>query len=137
MEGSDKSKNIKKQKRNWNDLGGLPYDKIPAFKTALDFYKECQYRFRNVPSDAKPTAREVKAKILRTMTLIAHARLNIRVQQSLQEALFLSMEAQIVLRVLVETKSISIKDFANISKLSDNLVRQMVGWRTSEFNKNM
>ena len=71
----------KKQKRDWNAEGSLPYEKIPAFKAAFDFYKECQFRFRNVPVDAKPTAREVKTKVMRVMVLIAHARLNIRVRQ--------------------------------------------------------
>ena len=120
----------KKQKRDWSAEGSLPYEKIPAFKAAFDFYKECQFRFRNVPNDAKPTAREVKTKVMRVMVLIAHARLNIRVRESLQE-----IEAQITLRVLVETSAITHKDFSNISKYSDNLVRQMVGWSTSEEKK--
>lgn len=125
----------KKQKRDWSAEGSLPYEKIPAFKAAFDFYKECQFRFRNVPNDAKPTAREVKTKVMRVMVLIAHARLNIRVRESLQEAVFLAIEAQITLRVLVETSAITHKDFSNISKHSDNLVRQMVGWSTSEEKK--
>ena len=125
----------KKQKRDWNAEGSLPYEKIPAFKAAFDFYKECQFRFRNVPNDAKPTAREVKTKVMRVMVLIAHARLNIRVRESLQEAVFLAIEAQITLRVLVETNALTKKDFANISQYSDNLVRQMVGWSTSEERK--
>lgn len=125
----------KKQKRDWNAEGSLPYEKIPAFKAAFDFYKECQFRFRNVPNDAKPTAREVKSKVMRVMVLIAHARLNIRVRESLQEAVFLAIEAQITLRVLVETNSLTHQDFSNISKYSDNLVRQMVGWSTSEEKK--
>lgn len=125
----------KKQKRDWNAEGSLPYDKIPAFKAAFDFYKECQFRFRNVPNDAKPTAREVKTKVMRVMVLIAHARLNIRVRESLQEAVFLAIEVQITLRVLVETNAITHQDFSNISKHSDNLVRQMVGWSTSEEKK--
>ena len=97
----------KKQKRDWNAEGSLPYEKIPAFKAAFDFYKECQFRFRNVPVDAKPTAREVKTKVMRVMVLIAHARLNIRVRESLQEAVFLAIEAQITLRVLVETNALT------------------------------
>lgn len=125
----------KKQKRDWNAEGSLPYEKIPAFKAAFDFYKECQFRFRNIPNDAKPTAREVKTKVMRVMVLIAHARLNIRAHESLQEAVFLAIEAQITLRVLVETNAITHKDFSNISKYSDNLVRQMVGWSTSEEKK--
>lgn len=125
----------KKQKRDWNAEGSLPYEKIPAFKAAFDFYKECQFRFRNVPNDAKPTAREVKSKVMRVMVLIAHARMNIRVRESLQEAVFLAIEAQITLRVLVETNSLTHQDFSNISKYSDNLVRQMVGWSTSEEKK--
>lgn len=125
----------KKQKRAWSAEGSLPYEKIPAFKAAFDFYKECQFRFRNVPNDAKPTAREVKSKVMRVMVLIAHARLNIRVRESLQEAVFLAIEAQITLRVLVETNAITHQDFSNISKYSDNLVRQMVGWSTSEEKK--
>ena len=124
-----------RQKRDWNAEGSLPYDKIPAFKAAFDFYKECQFRFRNVPVDAKPVAREVKAKVMRVMVLIAYARLNIRVRESLQEAVFLSIEAQITLRVLVETNALTKKDFAHISGFSDNLVRQMVGWSTSEEKK--
>lgn len=47
----------------------------------------------------------------------------------------LAIEAQITIRVLVETNSLTKKDFANVSKYSDNLVRQMVGWSTSEENK--
>ena len=125
----------KKQKRDWSAEGSLPYEKIPAFKAAFDLYKECQVRFRNVPNDAKPTAREVKSKVMRVMVLIAHARLNIRVRESLQEAVFLAIEAQITLRVLVETNAITHQDFSNISKYSDNLVRQMVGWSTSEEKK--
>ena len=125
----------KKQKRDWSAEGSLPYEKIPAFKAAFDFYKECQFRFRNVPNDAKPTAREVKSKVMRVMVLIAHAPLNIRVRESLQEAVFLAIEAQITLRVLVETNAITHQDFSNISKYSDNLVRQMVGWSTSEEKK--
>lgn len=125
----------KKQKRDWNAEGSLPYEKIPAFKAAFDFYKECQFRFRNVPVDAKPVAREIKSKVMRVMALIAHARLNVRVKESLQEALFLSIEAQISLRVLVETNALTKKDFAQVSQYSDNLVRQMVGWSTSEEKK--
>ena len=125
----------KTQKRDWSAEGSLPYEKVPAFKAAFDFYKECQFRFRNVPVDAKPTAREVKSKVMRVMALIAHARLNIRVLESLQEAVFLAIEAQITLRVLVETNSLTKRDFAIISKYSDNLVRQMVGWSTSEERK--
>lgn len=125
----------KTQKRDWYAEGSLPYDKIPAFKAAYDCYKECQFRFRNVPNDAKPTAREVKSKVMRVMVLIAHARLNIRVRESLQEAVFLAIEAQITLRVLVETNALSKKDFSHISQYSDKLVRQMVGWSTSEERK--
>ena len=125
----------KKPKRDWNAEGSLPYDKIPAFKAAYDCYKECQFRFRNVPVDAKPTAREVKSKLMRVMVCVAHARLNLRVLESLREAVDLAIEAQITIRVLVETNSLTKKDFANVSKYSDNLVRQMVGWSTSEENK--
>lgn len=124
-----------KQKRDWNAEGNLPYEKIPAFKAAYDFYKECQFRFRNVPADAKPVAKDIKAKVMRVMVCIAHARLNIRVLESLREAVDLAIEAQITLRVLVETNSLTKKDFANVSKYSDNLVRQMVGWSTSEEKK--
>ena len=125
----------KKKKRDWNAEGSLPYEKIPAFKAAFDFYKECQFRFRNVPVDAKPVAREIKSNVMRVMALIAHARLNVRVKESLQEALFLSIEAQISLRVLVETNALTKKDFAQVSQYSDNLVRQMVGWSSSEEKK--
>ena len=135
MPETNQSQSPRKQKRDWNAEGELPYDKIPAFKAAYDFYKECQFRFRNVPIDAKPIAREIKAKIMRVMVCIAHARLNIRVLDSLREAVDLAIEAQITLRVLVETNSLTKKDFANVSKYSDALVRQMVGWSTSEEKK--
>ena len=81
----------KKQKRDWNAEGALPYENIPAFKAAYDFYKECQFRFRNVPVDAKPVARDIKAKVMRVMVCIAHARLNVRVLESLREAVDLSI----------------------------------------------
>ena len=58
-----KASKTKGKKRNWNLEGGLPYENIPAFKAAYDCYKECQFRFRNVPVDAKSLSREVKAKI--------------------------------------------------------------------------
>ena len=125
----------KKQKRDWNAEGNLPYEKIPAFKAAYDFYKECQFRFRNVPSDAKPVAKDIKAKVMKVMVCIAHARLNIRVLESLREAVDLAIEAQITLRVLVETNSLTKKDFANVAKYSDSLVRQMAGWSTNEEEK--
>ena len=124
-----------KQKRDWSAEGDLPYDRIPAFKAAYDCYKECQFRFRNVPIDSKPIAREVKAKLMRTMVCIAHARLNVHVLQSLREAMDLALEIQITIRVLVETNAITKKDYANISKYSENLVRQMVGWAASEDKK--
>lgn len=125
----------KKQKRNWDAEGCLPYDKIPAYKAAYDFYKECQFRFRNVPVSARPIAREVKTKIMRILVCIVHARLNINVLDSLREAVDLSIETQIMLRVLVETNSLTKKDFAQVSRYSDSLVRQMVGWSTSEEKK--
>lgn len=124
-----------KQKRDWSAEGDLPYDRIPAFKAAYDCYKECQFRFRNVPIDSKPIAREVKAKLMRIMVCIAHARLNVCVLESLREAMDLALEVQITIRVLVETNAITKKDFANISKYSENLVRQMVGWAASEDKK--
>lgn len=124
-----------KQKRDWTTEGELPYERIPAFKAAYDCYKECQYRFRNVPVDAKPIAREVKEKLMRIMVCVAHARLNIHVLKSLQEAVDLAIEVQIIIRVLVETSAITKKDFANITKYSENLVRQMVGWSNSEEQK--
>ena len=124
-----------KQKRDWSAEGELPYDRIPAFKAAYDCYKECQFRFRNVPIDSKPVAREIKAKLMRTMVCIAHARLNIHVLESLREAVDLALEVQITIRVLVETNAITKKDFANITKYSENLVRQMVGWAASEEKK--
>lgn len=125
----------KKQKRDWDAEGCLPYEKIPAYKAAYDFYKECQFRFRNVPVNARPIAREVKTKIMRILVCIVHARLNINVLDSLREAVDLSIETQIMLRVLVETNSLTKKDFAMISRYSDSLVRQMVGWSTSEEKK--
>ena len=124
-----------KRKRDWSAEGNLPYDQIPAFKAAYDCYKECQFRFRNVPSDSKQMAREVKAKLMRIMVCIAHARLNIKVLESLQEATDLALETQITIRVLTETRAITIKDFAHITQYSDNLVRQMVGWSTTEEKK--
>lgn len=126
---------VVKKKRDWSDDGNLPYDRIPAFKVAYDCYKECIYRMRNVPVDSKPVAREVKSKLMRTMVCIAHARLNIHVLESLQEAVDNAIEIQITLRVLAETNAITHKDFANISKYSENLVRQMVGWALSENKK--
>ena len=131
------SKQVKpvRQKRDWSVEGELPYERIPAFKAAYDCYKECQFRFRNVPIDSKPTAREVKEKLMRTMVCIAHARLNIHVLESLQQAMDLALEIQITIRVLVETNAITKKDFANITKYSENLVRQMVGWAASEEKK--
>lgn len=124
-----------RQKRDWNNEGGLPYIRIPAFKAAYDCYKECQFRFRNVPVDGKPIAREVKAKLMRIMVCVAHARLNLHVLDSLQEAVDLSIEVQITIRVLVETNAINKKDYANIAKFSENLVRQLVGWAGSEQQK--
>ena len=72
---------------------------------------------------------------MRTMVCIAHARLNIHVLESLREAVDLALEVQITIRVLVETNAITKKDFANITKYSENLVRQMVGWAASEEKK--
>ena len=69
------------------------------------------------------------------MVCIAHARLNVHVLESLREAMDLALEVQITIRVLVETNAITKKDFANIAKYSDNLVRQMVGWAASEDKK--
>lgn len=124
-----------KAKRDWSSSGELPYDRIPAFKAAYDCYKECLSRFRNVPSDSKSVAREIRNKLMRVMVCIAHARLNIRVLESLREATDLAIEVQITIRVLVETRAISIKDFSMISQYSQNLVRQMVGWSTSTEHK--
>ena len=66
------SKQVKpvRQKRDWSVEGELPYERIPAFKAAYDCYKECQFRFRNVPIDSKPIAREVKEKLMPTMNTI-------------------------------------------------------------------
>lgn len=127
-----KTSKTKGKKRNWNLEGGLPYENIPAFKVTYDCYKECLFRFRNVPVDAKPLSREVKAKLMRIMICITHARMNVKVLESLREATDLSMEVQITLRVLVEIHAITIKDFAQISQYSDSLVRQMVGWSNSK-----
>lgn len=127
--------NKTKQKRDWSAEGGLPYTQIPAFKVAFDCYKECQFRLRNVPVDSKSTAREVKEKLMCIMKDVAKARLNVRVLESLREALDLAIEVQIIFRVLVETNAITKKDFANIAKYSENLTRQMVGWATSEEQK--
>ena len=115
--------------------GELPYDRIPAYKAAFDCYKECQLRFRSVPVDSRPEAREVKAKLLRAMVCIAHARLNIRVLESLQEAVDLALEVQIIIRVLVDVNAITKKDFALITKFSESLLRQMIGWAASENKK--
>ena len=127
--------NQSKQKKDWNAEGGLPYARIPAFKVAYDCYKECQFRFRNVPVDSKQIARGVKESLMRIMVCVARARLNIRVLESLREAVDLAIEVQITLRVLVEINAITNKDFANISKYSENLTRQMVGWANSEEQK--
>ena len=97
--------------------------------------KECQFRFRKITADSRSIAREVKEKLMRVMVCIAHARLNINVLESLQEATDLSIEIQITVRVLVETHAISVKDFSHISQYSENLVRQMVGWSNSETKK--
>lgn len=115
--------------------GELPYDRIPAYKAAFDCYKECQLRFRNVPVDSRSEAREVKAKLLRAMICIAHARLNIRVLESLQEAVDLALEVQIIIRVLVDVDAITKKDFGLITKFSESLLRQMVGWAAAENKK--
>ena len=131
----EKLPHTQKSKRDWRAEGELPYDRIPAFKAAYDCYKECQFRFRNVPADAKSLARAVKTRLLRVMVCIAHARLNIRVLPSLSEAVDFSLETQVILRVLVDTNALSKKDFANITKYSENLVRQMVGWSVSEEKK--
>ena len=124
-----------KQKREWDSEGGLPYNRIPAFKAAYDSYKECQFRFRNVPTDSKPIARAVKEKLMRVMVCVAKARLNMHTLESLQEAMDLSIEIQIAIRVLVETNAITKKDFANTAKYTENLVRQMVGWTGNEEKK--
>lgn len=115
--------------------GELPYDRIPAYKAAYDCYKECQFRFRGVPVDSRPEAREVKAKLLRTMVCIAHARLNIKVLESLQEAVDLALEVQIIIRVLVDINAITKKDFSIITKFSESLLRQMIGWAAAENKK--
>lgn len=109
----------------------MPYDKIPAFKAAYDCYRECLFRLRNVPGDAKPTANDIKRSLMAVMVNIVHARLNMRVLESLREAVDLAIAVQITLRVLVETNALSKKDFAFVSQYSDNLVRQMVGWSSS------
>lgn len=124
-----------KPKRDWSASGELPYEKIPAFKAAYDCYKECLQRFRNVPGDSKVVAREIRQRLMRVMVCIAHARLNIKVIESLQEATDLAIEVQVTIRVLVETHAISIKDFAIISQYSQSLVRQMVGWSSKEEQK--
>ena len=72
---------------------------------------------------------------MRVMVCIAHARLNINVLPSLQEATDTAIEIQITIRVMVETNAITIKDFSHISQYSENLVRQMVGWSNKEENK--
>lgn len=132
---SENSTKPVREKRDWSAQGGLPYSRIPAFKAAYDCYKECLHRFSGVPSESKSTAREIKEKLLRIMVCIAHARLNIRVLESLREAVDLAIEIQVTVRVLAETHSISVRDYANISKYSENLVRQMVGWAESEEKK--
>ena len=131
------SQNMKpiKLKEGRTAEGELPYDRIPAYKAAYDCYKECQFRFRSVPVDSRPEAREVKAKLLRTMVCIAHARLNIKVLESLQEALDLALEVRIIIRVLVDINAITKKDFSIITKFSESLLRQMIGWAAAENKK--
>lgn len=124
-----------RKKRDWSDVGSLPYDRIPAFKAAYSCYKECLQRFRNVPSGSKEVAREIRSRLMRVMVCIAHARLNIRVLESLREATDLAIEVQVTIRVLTETHGISVKDYANISQYSENLVRQMTAWSQSEERK--
>lgn len=124
-----------KRHTTWDAQNGLPYARIPAFKAAFDCYKECRFRFRNVPVDAKPEARSVKEKLLQCMVNIAHARLNIDTVESLHRATDLALQVQIILRVMVEINAITKKDFANIAQYSENLTRQMVGWTGSVENK--
>ena len=126
----------KKEKRDWSKEGDLPYTQVPAYKSAYDCYKECQVRFRNVPADTRSIARDVKAKLMRVIVCIAHARLSIHTLESLREATDLAIEAQVTIRVLKDTHAITVKDMAFISQYSDSLVRQMVGWSQSEERKN-
>lgn len=135
MAATKDGKNSPKSRTDWYMEGNLPYDRIPSFKAAYDCYKKCQFHFRDVPVDSRPTAREVKEKLMRIMVCIAHARLGIRVLESLREATDLAIEIQITLRVLSDTHAISLGAFAGISEFSDSLVRQLVGWSVSEENK--
>jgi len=123
-------------KIDWNKEGDLPYTQVPAFKSAYDCYKECQKRLRNVPADTKGVARDIKAKLMRIIVCIAHARLGIRTLESLREAVDLAIETQVTIRVLKDTHAISVKDMAFISEYSDSLARQMIGWSQSEERKN-
>ena len=124
-----------KEKVDWTAEGALPYGNTPVVKAAFDCLKECQFRFRNVPSDAKALAREVKEKLQRIMVYCMYARAEYRVVESLHEALGLTFEVIVTIRIMVETNAITKKDFANISQYSSSLVRQMRGWAQSEEKK--
>lgn len=128
----------KNKAQDWSSETGMPYEKIPVFKTAYDCLKECSYRFRNVPKIYKFLSKDICQKLLRLIVCIAHAKLNLESHKALQEATDLAFEIQLSIRVLENVKAITIKDYAILSHLTDSLVRQMLGWAKSEnvWNKN-
>lgn len=124
--------NTNRAKKDWSQEGELPYSKIPVYKAAYDCLKECMMRFHNIPSDFKPLTRDIRLQLTRIMVCIAHARLNFLATKSLQEATDLALQVQIEIRLLDEVHAISPKSYAILAKLTDSLVRQMVGWARSQ-----
>ena len=125
-----------KSKFDWENVGELPYEMVPVYKTALDCLKECSVRFRNVPSDFRNIAREIRQSLARFIANIAKLRLSLSKKEALEEATDIAIEIQVNIRVLNEIHAITPKDYAMICRYSDSMVRQMVGWMKSENKSN-
>ena len=122
----------KRGRQDWITGDRLPYEMLPAYKAAYDCCMECQKGFAGISGDSRGIAREIKAGLKRVMVCIARIYLGMEPVEAMKEALSLSLGAQISIRMLKDTHSIDLKRFAQISRHSDSLVRQLTGWSRSQ-----
>ncbi|MBQ6746745.1 MAG: hypothetical protein IJR07_06835 [Bacteroidaceae bacterium] len=120
-------KKRKRGKRPVPYIEPLPYEHVPAYKKAMDCYKECNVRLK-VDACAKAQAREVKEALVTVMVKIVEAKYGLWTSESLTIAVEMAVKVQILLRCMKDIGALDNKSFAFISQHSDNLVRQLAGW---------
>ncbi len=107
------------------------YDQLPVFKQTYDLLLTVINLSVHFSRDMRYTlGQDIKREIIEVQKLIYQANANHEKEQYISRARVVMVGIKLELRILYDTKQISMKQYAGCAEMAEGISKQLASWQT-------